>query len=78
MNFTILGCKLSKLGISGVYFEINVEIGVFRKNTVFGCSNEIVKCSQCVKLSICQIVHNSENVSELKNVHKFYRFKRYS
>ena len=31
MNFTRLGCKLSKLGIKGVYFETNVKIRILLK-----------------------------------------------
>ena len=44
--------------------EINVNIGVCQKNTIFECSNEILKYSQCVELSYGQNDHNSENVSE--------------
>ena len=50
----------------GSILKINVKIRVFRKNIVYGYSNEILKYSQCVELSFFQVDHNSENVSELE------------
>ena len=41
MDFTKIPCGLSKVSFSRGSFVISVEIGVFGKNTVLECSNQI-------------------------------------